>query len=521
MSSALLARQAWNPETDELDLGELFPALRTYCPMLYRRSQEEPGIHDHPLQCLFLLLDGREALYGGAAGGGKSVALLAAALQYVDVPGYSALILRRTYTQLTQPGMLIPLADSWLGPTDAVRSEEGKKWTFPSGAVLKFGHVKDEQAAQNYQGGAYHYVGFDELAQFTETQYKYIAFSRQRRDTRMQEIGVPIRVRASANPGGIGQTWVKKRFIDAKTRPEAVVFVPAKVRDNPGLDADDYEKSMGHLGETLRKQLMDGDWGAFEGAAYPIFDRSIHVVPQMDLPDTWQRWEAMDHGVTNPTAWGLFASDYDGNVILADTHYAPGLPEEHSEVIKARRADWWQAREDGWPQTHPAYGDPMSLRESLPIQNDFGQPLSLQEHYQKLGIRLIPANNRRKVGFIEILSRLKPDPTRRFPLWHPKAGQLGAPSLFIVETCVETIDQLENAPLASGEHDPNRGEAVDAQWESDNGHGHAMVRYGLTQRSSASEEPEQEPEDPRQAMLKRRQERNRRGPRDRNDYQEL
>jgi hypothetical protein len=63
-----LAQQAWNPETDELDLGELYPALRTYCPILYG----SPSIHEHPQQCLFLLLDEREAFYGGAAGGGKS-----------------------------------------------------------------------------------------------------------------------------------------------------------------------------------------------------------------------------------------------------------------------------------------------------------------------------------------------------------------------------------------------------------------------------------------------------------------
>jgi hypothetical protein len=62
-------------------------------------------------------------------------------------------------------------------------------------------------------------------------------------------------------------------------------------------------------------------------------------------------------------------------------------------------------------RAHPAYGDPMSLSESLPIQNDLGQPLSLQEHYRNLGVWLVPANNRRKIGFIEIRSRLKPDPS--------------------------------------------------------------------------------------------------------------
>lgn len=478
-----------------------------------------------PPQTAFLLLDVLEAFYGGAAGGGKSDALLMAGLQYVDVPGYSALILRRTFPELSQPGAIMARSHEWLAPWRSHGvgwNEQKKRWTFTTGdggtATLTFGYLRSIRDVYQYQGAEFQFIGFDELTQFPEEPYTYL-FSRLRRPESGPLSRVPLRMRAASNPGNVGHGWVKKRLVAGETRTG--VFIPAKLKDNPHLDQATYVESLSHLPDVTQAQLLEGDWGAFEGAAYPIFDRSVHVVPQIELPDSWQRWEAMDHGVTNPTAWGLFASDYDGNVILCDTHYQPGLPEEHAEVIKARRADWWQAREDGWPQTHPAYGDPMSLRESLPIQNDFGQPLSLQEHYQKLGIRLIPANNRRKVGFIEILSRLKPDPARRFPLWHPKAGEPGAPSLFIVETCVETIDQLENAPLASGEHDPNRGEAVDAAWESANGHGHAMLRYGLTQRSSASEEPEVEPEDPRTAMLRRRQEQRRRGPRDRNQYQEL
>src|SRR6266487_4526436 len=130
MSSALLARQAWNPETDELDLARLYPALQTYCPIVHDLS---------PQQALFLLLDCREAFYGGAAGGGKTWALLAAALQYVDVPGYAALLLRRTFPQLSQPGQLIATSKEWLGPTDAVWNEQQKEWRFPSGAVLKVG----------------------------------------------------------------------------------------------------------------------------------------------------------------------------------------------------------------------------------------------------------------------------------------------------------------------------------------------------------------------------------------------
>ena len=78
-------------------------------------------------QTAFLLLDAKEAMYGGAAGGGKSVALLAAALQYVDAPGYHALILRRTFAALSKPGALIDLAHDWLSDTDATWNEQRKQ----------------------------------------------------------------------------------------------------------------------------------------------------------------------------------------------------------------------------------------------------------------------------------------------------------------------------------------------------------------------------------------------------------
>jgi len=72
-----------------------------------------------PQQAAFLLLPHREVLYGGAAGGGKSDALLMAALQYVDVPGYRALLLRRTFADLALPGALMDRAETWLAGTDA------------------------------------------------------------------------------------------------------------------------------------------------------------------------------------------------------------------------------------------------------------------------------------------------------------------------------------------------------------------------------------------------------------------
>ena len=131
-------------------------------------------------QLAFLLLDIPEALYGGAAGGGKSDALLMAALQYVSVPSYAALLLRRTYADLSLPGALMSRAFEWLIPTDARWKSSEKTWVFPSGATLTFGYLDHSGSEYRYQSSEFQFIGFDELTQFRESQYRYL-FSRLRR----------------------------------------------------------------------------------------------------------------------------------------------------------------------------------------------------------------------------------------------------------------------------------------------------------------------------------------------------
>ena len=200
------------------------------------------------------MCDEPEVLYGGAAGGGKSDAMLMAALQYVTIPGYSALILRRTFPQLSQEGGLIPRSQAWLAGTDARWSERDKSWTFPSGAVVAFGHMQYENTKYDYQSGEYQFVGFEELTQFTETQYRYM----HSRTRRLEGSIVPIRVRATSNPGGIGHEWVRARFID--TREPDRCFIPAGLADNPFLDRESYEASLSNLDPVTRAQLLNGDW---------------------------------------------------------------------------------------------------------------------------------------------------------------------------------------------------------------------------------------------------------------------
>ena len=196
-------------------------------------------------------------MYGGAAGGGKSDALLMAALQYVHVPTYAALLLRRTFSDLAQPGALIQRAHEWLGETAARWLEPKHTWYFPSGATLTFGHIEHENDKYNYQGSQVQFVGFDELTQFSETQYRYL-FSRMRR---LRGASVPVRMRSASNPGGAGHDWVRQRFL-AEGRSRDRWFVPARLEDNPHLDRDAYVSSLQELDPYTRAQLLAGDWDA-------------------------------------------------------------------------------------------------------------------------------------------------------------------------------------------------------------------------------------------------------------------
>lgn len=246
--TTLASRLSKLPRAKRRTLVEaLTPRLTGYIPHEPTRRQQA-----------FLLLTFREVLYGGAAGGGKSDALLMAALQYVDVPRYAALLLRRTFPQLTKADGLVPRSHEWLSNTDAKWHGEGNRWDFPSGARLEFGHLQYEKDKYNYQGPAYQYIGFDELTQFSRSMYLYLS-SRLRR---LEGSPVPLRLRGGSNPGGEGHDWVRERFVDIKSRESGAAFLPARLRDNPYLDRTDYAETLSRLEPYERQMLLEGDWDA-------------------------------------------------------------------------------------------------------------------------------------------------------------------------------------------------------------------------------------------------------------------
>ena len=289
-----------------------------------------------PKQVVFMARAEDEGLYGGAAGGGKSEALIVEALRQVNIPHYKGLILRKTYPQLRE------LIDKSLGyyprAFPGARYNDSKHiWTFPSGAKIVFGSMQHATDKTQYQGHAYDYIAFDELTHFTWDEYSYL-FSRNRANGP----GTRVYMRATANPGGVGHGWVKERFITAQTpgttiweqvkikypdghtekRNKSRIFVPSTVFDNQILLKNDprYLTNLASMPDAERKALLYGDWDTFAGQVFCEWkndpdryaDRiNTHVINPFLIPQSWKVYRSFDWGYSRPYACHWYAVDHD------------------------------------------------------------------------------------------------------------------------------------------------------------------------------------------------------------------
>jgi hypothetical protein len=273
-------------------------------------------------QAAFLLLPHTEAFYGGEPGGGKSDALLMGALQYVDVPKYAAILFRRTYADLALPGALMDRSKEWLMSTDAVWNEQRKIWTFPSGATISFGYLESENDRFRYQSAEFQFCGFDELSQFTESQYRYL-FSRLRR---LQGATVPIRMRGASNPpmSATGQ-WVREYFVINKSGKHP--FIPAGLDDNPYIDRAEYLATLSNLDPATHRGLFD--WFAtIEGLVYDTFAEG-NLTDDEPLPGVPIEL-AIDDGYVDPRATLFIQRQPGGGILVFDELYQTKTLEERT-----------------------------------------------------------------------------------------------------------------------------------------------------------------------------------------------
>ena len=265
-----------------------------------------------PKPIAFLTLPHREALYGGAAGGMKTETLLAAALQYCDIPGYSAILFRRSLAEHKKPNCLIPRAKKWLanytyrgGPVTWNGSDNYFEFetfnldgTVGEPARLSFGYCDKVDTELMHQGAEYQFVGWDELTQVKPSNYLYL-FSRLRKNTcpihKLKDVVndetgetesvpnyvkgcmmceqrsiIPVRVRGATNPGNRAHQYIRDRFNIQKNKQNGLFqgynpdrpFIPAYVKDNPHIDQKSYKEGLMELDPVRGAQLMKGDWDA-------------------------------------------------------------------------------------------------------------------------------------------------------------------------------------------------------------------------------------------------------------------
>ena len=388
-----------------------------------------------------------EVLFGGAAGPGKTDCLLMEATRFVSIPDYNAIIFRRTFPQLQE---IIDRCWRWYPLMGGNYRATEHRWYFPSGAKVALSHMQHEQDMYSHQGKEYQFAGFDELTQFTEAQYLYI-FSR----VRGTNPDIPLRVRSTTNPGGIGHAFVKARFVDIVSPGQTYIdpvtglsraFIPAKVTDNPILCENDpgYIKRLEALPDIERRRLLLGDWSSFEGQVFSELSQRVHGCAPFEIPPEWPKLMAFDWGFARPWASLYAAVDFDGVLWIYREVYGckPGTinvgvrqtNDEICQTLRSAEREKIQIR-----VADPACWSP-TMRQNKVIGPSF------QEDATKHGLFFLKADNDRIRGKQQLHQRLQMDNET-----DPRTGEVTRewPRLVVFNSCEHwwrTMTELRESP---------------------------------------------------------------------------
>jgi predicted phage terminase large subunit-like protein len=319
-----------------------------------------------PKQVAFLMhSDVLEVLYGGAANSGKTFALLAVAAQFVQVPGYEAIIFRNTEGDLKQAkGLIATSHEWWASRKDMQKAWNGNDlvWTFPSGAKVRFDYMNSEEHAARHRGSSYQTIIWDEVTLQEEDHYTFL-FRSLRKPISGPLSKIPLRVRSSTNPGGIGHVFVRERFIpddyleepdedkrfsrlwwkrDSETG-ELRLFVPARFKDNIFIDQEAYMRSLMEMNPVDRARQMHGDWRDFSGGQFQKewftrrwWKHGDYYYTTGGNPRGWHKsqlnfFAAVDSAISEKsrsdfTAAGAFAACPDDDLLVLKVKRAKMLP---------------------------------------------------------------------------------------------------------------------------------------------------------------------------------------------------
>ena len=455
-----------------------------------------------PRQISFMERPEEEALYGGAAGGGKSDALLMEALRQVHIPHYKGLLLRKTFPQLQE------LIDRSLSlytrafPRARYNASQ-HRWRFPSGASVAFGSMHHTADRVNYQGQQYDFIGFDELTHFTFDEYSYL-FSRNR----PSGPGTRVYMRATTNPGGVGHGWVKDRFISAappmtpiteevrvplpgggtKVMTRRRIFVPATVFDNEKLLENDpgYLASLSMLPHAEKQALLFGSWDSFDGQVFREWkndpehytdQRHTHVIAPFKVPEHWKIYRCFDFGYAKPHAIYWAAADTEGRLYLLHEHYGwGGSPNVGARMDPVAIAQEIKREEKEHPllkgKRITGVADPSIFDESR------GESIAQMMERAPNFVTWTPGDNTRLAGKMQLHYRLAFDKD-------------GRPMLQVFNTCRHFIRTFPSLV-----YDASRVEDVDTRGED---HAYDAVRYLCMMRPISprrNEAPQPPAEDP-------------------------
>ena len=423
-----------------------------------------------------------EALYGGAAGGGKSDALLIEALRQVHIPHYRALILRKTYPQLSD---LVDKSQMYYRRAfpEAQYNATSHVWVFPSGAKIWFGSMQYTKDRTNYQGKAYDFIGFDELTHFEWDEYSYM-MSRNR----PTGPGTRVYMRATTNPGGIGHGWVKARFITPappgtpivetvtvrlpdgtdQQMERARVFIPSSVFDNPALLANDpgYLASLASLPEAEKQALLYGSWDSFSGQVFTEWrndpahyqdQRWTHVIAPFAIPKHWPIWRGYDFGFSKPFSVGWYAVDEEGRLYrIKELYGCTGRPNEGLRIDPVEQAKRIREAEQNDPllrgRVIHGVADPAIFDESR------GESIAAMMERSPHFLHWQPGDHTRLAGKMQFHYRLRFAPD-------------GRPMLQVFSSCKHFIRTLPNLV-----YDESNVEDIDTRQED---HIYDECRYVL------------------------------------------
>ena len=408
-----------------------------------------------PRQLEFMRRPEPEALYGGAAGGGKSDALLIEALRQVHIPHYRALILRKTYPQLSD---LVDKSQMYYRRAfpEAQYNATSHVWVFPSGAKIWFGSMQYTKDRTNYQGKAYDFIGFDELTHFEWDEYSYM-MSRNR----PTGPGTRVYMRATTNPGGIGHGWVKARFITPappgtpiteeytvklpdgteQKLQRARVFIPSSIFDNPALLQNDpgYLASLAAMPEAEKQALLYGSWDSFSGQVFTEWrndpahyqdQRWTHVIAPFAIPKHWPIWRGYDFGFSKPFSVGWYAVDEEGRLYrIKELYGCTGRPNEGLRIDPVEQARRIREAEQNDPllrgRVIHGIADPAIFDESR------GESIAAMMERSPNFPRWSPGDNTRLAGKMQFHYRLNFDAD-------------GRPMFQVFNTCTHFIRTIPN-----------------------------------------------------------------------------